>query len=54
MCLRGLTAMTRPCRGRNPGSTPGVGVHTVGRIRERLFVQLLSMFYLKNMALDRI
>ena len=24
--LRGLTAMTHPCRGCNPGSIPGVGV----------------------------
>ncbi len=25
LCLRGLTAMTHPCRGCDPGSTPGVG-----------------------------
>lgn len=25
-CSRGAMANTRPCRGRNPGSTPGAGV----------------------------
>ena len=26
LCLNGLTAMTHPCRGCDPGSTPGWGV----------------------------
>ena len=28
-CPRGLTAMTHPCRGCDPGSTPGVGVKLI-------------------------
>lgn len=37
MCLRGLTAMTCPCRGHNPGSTPGVGVAVFGTLEGVLF-----------------